>query len=102
MADMVMLPAKPISAITADITAAIHHGAVEGRGPPQQRADQGHAGRPPSNPSQVRDALIVGTITCLPPICDQAYCNASLSCTIRIKKNSSRTVPPSAAAALVF
>ena len=49
---------------------------------------------PPSSPSQVRLGLMAGTITCLLGICDQAYCRASLSCTMSTKKNSSRTVPP--------
>ena len=36
--------------------------------------------------------LIVGTITCRLGICDQAYCKASLSCTMSTKKNSSRAL----------
>ena len=87
MADMVMLPAKPIRAITADITADIHQltplkGVAHRAAPPTSIT----LAVPPKSPSQVRVVLIAGTITCLLGSCDQAYCKASLSCAIRMRR----------------
>jgi predicted nucleic acid-binding protein len=67
MADIVMLPAKPISEITADMTAAIHQSTPWKGVAHQSKAPMSVTlAVPPNSPSHVRVVLIVGAIRTSP------------------------------------